>query len=196
MCMTSANILNVISDLERCRIKVFKPKETGIKTSFADWENVVAWSGGEKYTALFVTFITIISYIRSRTIDWIGFEVLIDYHADHGTSTLLVMGSAGEVTMLTVEERREIIKRVSKYAKGKIPVFFGATFPTTEETIKFSQYAEAEGADGLVYTAPPYLLPPQTALAEHLLACAKSVSIPVGVYNNPSRVGAFILSLA
>lgn len=67
MCMTSANLLNVISDLERCRIKVFKPKETGIKTSFADWENVVAWSGGEKYTALFVTFITIISYIRSRT---------------------------------------------------------------------------------------------------------------------------------
>lgn len=64
--MTPANLLNVISDLGRCRIRIFKPKEAGIKTSYADWENVVAWSGGEKYTALFSMFITIISYIRSR----------------------------------------------------------------------------------------------------------------------------------
>ncbi|AEE92644.1 Dihydrodipicolinate synthase [Tepidanaerobacter acetatoxydans Re1] len=129
---------------------------------------------------------------ESGTIDWKGFEILIDHQAAHGTSTLLVMGSAGEVTLLSEDERKEIVRRVSKYAKGKIPVFFGATFPTTEETIKFSQYAESEGADGLVYTAPPYLLPPQTALAEHLLACTKSVSIPVAIYNNPSRVGVFI----
>lgn len=129
---------------------------------------------------------------ESGTIDWKGFEILIDHHALHKTSTLLVMGSAGEVTLLSQDERKEIVRCVSKYAKGKIPVFFGATFPTTEETIKFSQYAESEGADGLVYTAPPYLLPPQTALAEHLLACTKSVSIPVAIYNNPSRVGVFI----
>ena len=44
---------------------------------------------------------------ESGTIDWKGFEVLIDHHASHCTSTLLVMGSAGEVTMLTGEERRE-----------------------------------------------------------------------------------------
>lgn len=129
---------------------------------------------------------------ESGTIDWKGFEIFIDHQAAHGTSTLLVMGSAGEVTLLSAEERKEIVRRISKYAKGKIPVFFGAAFPTTEETIKFSQYAESEGADGLVYTAPPYLLPPQSALADHLVACAKSVSIPVAVYNNPSRVGVFI----
>lgn len=129
---------------------------------------------------------------ESGSIDWKGFEVLIDHQAAHGTSTLLVMGSAGEVTMLTTEERMEIVKRLTKYSKGKIPIFFGAGFPTTADTIKFSQFAESEGADGLVYTAPPYLLPPQKALAEHLLACMKSVSIPVGIYNNPSRVGVFI----
>lgn len=129
---------------------------------------------------------------ESGSIDWKGYETLIDHQAAHGTSTLLVMGSAGEVTMLTTEERKETVRRLSKYAKGKIPIFFGAGFPTTEDTIKFSQFAESEGADGLVYTAPPYLLPPKTALEEHLLACMKSVSIPVGIYNNPSRVGVFI----
>jgi len=130
---------------------------------------------------------------ENGSIDWEGFKVLIDHHVAYGTSALLVMGSAGEVTMLTVEERKKIVKNVTKYGKGKIPIFYGATFPTTDETIKFSQFAELEGADGLVYTVPPYLLPPQTALAEHLLACMKSVSIPVAIYNNPSRVGVYIL---
>jgi len=125
---------------------------------------------------------------NNGSIDWIGFETLIDFHYHHKTSMLLVMGSAGEVTLLTAEERRDIVSKVSAYAKGKIPVFFGASFPTTEETIKFSKFAEAEGADGLVFTAPPYLLIPQTALLTHLRSCMLSVSIPIAVYNNPSRV--------
>lgn len=132
-------------------------------------------------------------YNESGSIDWEGFKVLIDFHAAHGTSALLVMGSAGEVTLLDMEERKEIVRRLSKYGKGRIPIFFGATCPTTEDTVKFSQFAESEGADGLVYTAPPYLLTPQDALAEHLLTCMKSVSIPVAIYNNPSRVGIWIL---
>lgn len=129
---------------------------------------------------------------ESGFIDWKGFEILIDHHVAHGTSSLLVMGSIGEVTLLSEIERREIVRRVSKYAKGKLPVFFGSTFPTTEETIKFSQYAETEGADGLVFNAPPYLLLPQESLAEYLITCTKSVSIPVMIYNNPSRLGVFI----
>ena len=128
----------------------------------------------------------------SGTIDWKGFEILIDNQVKYGSSTLLVMGSAGEVTLLTEEERKDIVRYLSKYAKGKISVFYGAGFPTTEDTIRFSQFAEAEGADGLVFTAPPYLLPPQAALAEHLKASMQSVSIPVGIYNNPSRVGVSI----
>jgi 4-hydroxy-tetrahydrodipicolinate synthase len=122
-------------------------------------------------------------------IDFGGFKTLIDFHVAHGTSELFVMGSAGEVTLLTPEERYEIIREVVKMTKGRIPVFFGATFPTTEATVKFSQYAEAEGADGLIFIAPPYLLPPQSAILEFLRTCMTSVSLPVGVYNNPSRLG-------
>ncbi len=128
-------------------------------------------------------------YDHNGNIDFGGFKTLIDFHVAHGTSELFVMGSAGEVTLLTLEERQQIIKEVVKLGKGRIPIFFGATFPTTADTIKFSQFAEKEGADGLIYTVPPYLLPPQAAVLEHMLACMKSVSIPVGIYNNPSRVG-------
>lgn len=128
-------------------------------------------------------------YDKNGNIDFGGFKTLIDFHIAHGTSELFVMGSAGEVTLLRPEERREIVREVVKLSKGRIPVFFGATFPTTADTVSFSQYAEKEGADGLIFTVPPYLLPPQTAVLEHMRTCMGSVSIPVGVYNNPTRTG-------
>ena len=122
------------------------------------------------------------------SIDFGGFGTLIDFHAQSGTSMLLVMGSAGEVSLLTPEERRAIVQHVSVRAKGKLPVFFGASMPTTEQTIDFARFAEAEGADGLIFTAPPYLLLTQTALYEYLREAMGSVSLPVGIYNNPTRV--------
>lgn len=128
-------------------------------------------------------------YKEDGSIDYEGFKTIIDFQAKHGTSQLLVMGSAGEVTLLTEEERKEIVRRVVKMAKGVIPVYFGAGFPSTEQTVAFSKFAEAEGADGLIFTVPPYLLAPQTSIYHHFLECMKSVSIPVGIYNNPSRVG-------
>lgn len=128
-------------------------------------------------------------YDSNGKIDFGGYKTLVDHQIAHGTSELFVMGSAGEVTLLTPEERKEIVRQVIKITKGRIPVFFGATFPTTEDTIKFSQFAEAEGADGLIFTAPAYLLPPQTAVYEFLKEVMNSVNIPVGVYNNPSRLG-------
>ncbi|MCR4432348.1 MAG: dihydrodipicolinate synthase family protein [Tepidanaerobacteraceae bacterium] len=126
---------------------------------------------------------------ETGTIDYEGFRTLLEFHAKHGTSTLLVMGSAVEVTLLSSEERHEIVRKVSKMAKGLIQVFFGATFPTMAETVDFCKFCEAEGADGLILSVPPYLLPPQEAVLKHMLTCIKSVNIPVGVYNNPSRVG-------
>jgi 4-hydroxy-tetrahydrodipicolinate synthase len=63
---------------------------------------------------------------------------------------------------------------------------------TTEATVKLAKYAEAEGADGLVFTAPYYLLPSASAVKEFFLTAMQSVSLPVGIYNNPSRTGVML----
>lgn len=128
-------------------------------------------------------------YDKNGNVDFGGFREIVAHQIKHGTSELFVMGSAGEVTLLTLEERKNIVKEVIKIAKGQIPVFFNASFPLTNDAVNFAKFAEAEGADGLIFTAPPYLLPPQTAILEHLRACMGAVAIPVGVYNNPSRLG-------
>jgi len=128
-------------------------------------------------------------YNADGSIDFGGFKTLIDRQIHYGTSELFLMGSAGEATMLTLEERKTMIRQVVKMTKGRIPVFFGSTLPTTADSVKFAGFAEAEGADGLIFTVPAYLLPPQAAVLEYLRACMAAVKIPVGVYNNPTRVG-------
>jgi 4-hydroxy-tetrahydrodipicolinate synthase len=60
---------------------------------------------------------------------------------------------------------------------------------TTEASVEFARFCEAEGADGVIFTIPPYVLIPQTAAYAHLDTCMGSISIPCGIYNNPSRLG-------
>jgi 4-hydroxy-tetrahydrodipicolinate synthase len=128
-------------------------------------------------------------YNADGSIDFGGFKTLIDRQIQYGTSELFIMGSAGENTLLSLEERRQIVPRIVKMTKGRIPTFFGSTLPSTDGSVALAKFCEAEGADGLIFTVPAYLLPPQSAVLEYFRACMGAVKIPVGVYNNPTRVG-------
>lgn len=128
-------------------------------------------------------------FTADNKIDYDGFKILIDRQIKYGTSQLFILGSAGEVTLLTLEEKKQIVKEVIKMTQGRIPVFFSAAAFTTEASVEFAQYCEKEGADGVVFTVPPYVLVPQAAALVHLDTCMSAVSIPCGIYNNPSRLG-------
>ncbi|MCR5288797.1 MAG: dihydrodipicolinate synthase family protein [Treponema sp.] len=122
-------------------------------------------------------------------IDIKGFETLINRQIKYGTSQLFVLGSAGETTLLSIEEKKRIVHEVIKIADGRIPVFFGAAAATTDQSIEFARYCESEHADGVIFTVPPYVLIPQTAAFAHFDACMSAIGIPCGIYNNPSRLG-------
>lgn len=117
-----------------------------------------------------------------------GYKTLIDFHVANHTSALLIMGSTGEPTTLSLAERKEIIKNLGPYCQGKIPVFFGVTLGTTQDTIDLARYAQHNGADGVVLVAPAYIAPPQEAVFNFLKAVCDSIDIAVGLYNNPARV--------
>jgi 4-hydroxy-tetrahydrodipicolinate synthase len=117
-----------------------------------------------------------------------GFKRLVHFQIFNGTSGLLLMGSTGEPTSLSQEERREIIKEMAPYCRGKIPVFFGVTCGSTEATLELAQYAQEKGADGIMLVVPPYTAPPQPAVYGYLKTICQSVDIAVAVYNNPARV--------
>lgn len=121
-------------------------------------------------------------------VDMEGFRRLVDFHVDNGSDGLIFLGSTGEATSLSIDEKREIVASMAPYCQGKIPAFFGVTCPTTRDTVKLAEYAEEKGADGVMMVVPPYVAPPQEAIYEYFATVAKSISIGVALYNNPSRV--------
>lgn len=128
-------------------------------------------------------------FTDSDTIDGVGLRTLIDRQVTHGSSGLLVMGSAGEATLLSATERRQAIDVSVEAARGRIPVFVGTTCASTRETVELSRDAARAGADGLLLLVPPYVNPSQEAIANHVRAVASATSLPFALYNNPSRVG-------
>ena len=80
-----------------------------------------------------------------NSIDYDGFRILIERQIKYGTSELFVLGSCGEVSLLTIEEKKAIVKEVVRMTKGKIPVFFNASSNTTDASVEFAKYVEGEG---------------------------------------------------
>ncbi len=138
-------------------------------------------------TGSFVALITPFQEDGSPDIE--GFGRLIEFQAAHGTSALLIMGSTGEVSLLSREERHRIITETVKFKRPGLPLFYGCTANNTPETIAMVQYAAGAGADGAVVTVPPYVYAPVDAALQYFLEVADASPIPIGIYNNPIRVG-------
>ena len=105
---------------------------------------------------------------------------------------LLTMGTTGESATLSHEEHHYAIDITIDEAKksNKHPFTLAGTGSnSTKEAVSLSQYAEKAGADGLLLVVPYYNKPVQHSLIEHFSTIADSVSLPIILYNVPSRTG-------
>ena len=135
----------------------------------------------------FVALIT--PFKNDGEVDIEGFRQLIKFQARNGTSALLIMGSTGEVSLLSREERQQVISETVAFRRAGMPLFYGCTGNNTHETIKMVEYAAKAGADGAIITVPSYIYAPVDAAIRYFIEVADASPIPIGIYNNPVRVG-------
>lgn len=135
------------------------------------------------------SFVALITPFNSDgTVDYAAFEELLKFQRDNGTAAVLILGSTGEISMLSRDERREIIARTAKMKSGDMKLFYGCTGGDTASTIDMLRFAKAEGADGAILAAPAYICAPESDIEAYFLEAADSVELPMGIYNNPPRV--------
>jgi 4-hydroxy-tetrahydrodipicolinate synthase len=104
------------------------------------------------------TFVALITpFNAGGTVDFGAFRSLLDWQAANGTSAVLIMGSTGEVSLLSAEERRAIVKKTIRFRDGRMKLFYGCTDNTTKTTIAYLRHAKANGADGAILAAPAYI---------------------------------------
>jgi 4-hydroxy-tetrahydrodipicolinate synthase len=140
----------------------------------------------KKLTGSFVALIT--PFNRDGSVDFAAFRTLLGFHEDHGTSAILIMGSTGESSMLSPEEKKQIIVETAKMKTGRMPIFFGCTGNNTDSTIASVKFAKDNGADGAILAAPAYICAPEADIERFFLDVADATDLPLGIYNNPPRV--------
>ncbi|UCH57756.1 MAG: 4-hydroxy-tetrahydrodipicolinate synthase [Candidatus Bathyarchaeota archaeon] len=114
---------------------------------------------------------------------------LVEFHIENGSDGVLILGSTGEATMLSQEERIEIINATLDVAKGRISVMCGISAPTTRETIENARHVKDTSVDCGLLVQPAYIKPSQEALYAYFKEVAEAVDLPLVIYNNPERAG-------
>lgn len=114
-------------------------------------------------------------------------ELLIEHLLATGTDSLVVSGTTGESPTLTTEEKLNLLKFVVEKVNNRVPVIAGTGSNNTAESIDLSLKAEAVGVDGLMIVTPYYNKPNQRGLVAHYTAIANETTLPIVVYNIPSR---------
>ena len=121
------------------------------------------------------------------------FKKLLEFQIQEGADAIIVCGTTGESSTMTKQEKKDTIRFAIDTVAKRIPVIAGTGGNNTKEAIEMSQYAESVGADGLLLVTPYYNKTTQEGLIAHYSVIAQSVSIPIILYNVPSRTGVNIL---
>ena len=126
------------------------------------------------------------------TEDGINFEELkrlLEFQIEQGVDSIIICGTTGESSTMSIQEKKDVIEFTVKVVNKRIPVIAGAGGNNTKEVIKLSEYAEESGVDGLLLVTPYYNKTTQAGLIAHYTEIASNVSLPIILYNVPSRTG-------
>lgn len=121
------------------------------------------------------------------SINYNELKKLINFQIENGTDAIIICGTTGESSTLSEEEKKSIIKFTIDTVNKRVPVIAGTGSNNTESTINLSKYAQFQGADGLLIVTPYYNKCTQTGLFMHYEKIASNTSLPIILYNVPSR---------
>ncbi len=120
-------------------------------------------------------------------------EEIINWQIDEGTDSIIIAGTTGEASTLTMEEHRAVIKAAVEFTKHRVPVIAGTGSNCTRTAIQHAKEAEADGADGLLIVTPYYNKATQGGLIKHYSMIADNTKLPIIMYNVPGRTGCNLL---
>lgn len=123
------------------------------------------------------------------SVNYEQFRTLVQRCVDGGVQAIVVNGTTGEASTLSVEEEHKLINIAKEVAQGKCKIIAGTGSNDTLYAIEQSQAVEKIGVDGLLIVTPYYNKTSQQGLLKHYQMIADSVSTPIILYSVPSRTG-------
>lgn len=131
----------------------------------------------------------IVTPFNENGVNFDEFKKLIEFQIANKADSIIVCGTTGESSTMTVEERKQVIKFAVDTVNNRIPVIAGTGSNCTASVIEFTKYVESIGVDAALIVTPYYNKTTQEGLISHYKAIASHVSLPIILYSVPSRTG-------
>ena len=131
----------------------------------------------------------IITPLNENGIDYELFAKLIEWQIAEGIDGLVVCGTTGEGSTLSDEEHKSAIEFMVKQVAGRVPVIAGTGSNDTAYAVELTKHASLMGVDGVLTVTPYYNKATQKGLIKSFTQIADASSVPVILYNVPSRTG-------
>ena len=139
------------------------------------------------------TATAMITPFNEKGVNFESFGEMIENQIENGTDMLVILGTTGEPSTMTEEEKESVMKYAVENANKRIKIVFGCGSNHTAHAVENAKKAERMGADGLLAVTPYYNKCTQNGLYEYYKSICEAVNIPVIAYNVPSRTGVNIL---
>lgn len=151
---------------------------------------LLSLEGGINLTLFTGSGVAIVTpFHEDNSVNYEAYEKLINFQIENGTDAIISCGTTGEASTLTDEEQLAVIAFAVKTANKRVPVIAGAGSNNTAHGVELCRGCQEAGADACLVVTPYYNKATQKGLVAHFTAQAKSVDIPLLLYNVPSRTG-------
>lgn len=131
---------------------------------------------------------------NDSSIDFAALGRVVNHVIKGGVNYIIAMGTTGEASTLTMDEKQAVISFVTETIDGRVPLVIGIGGNNTQEIINFIKEVDLGGAEGILSVAPYYNKPSQRGLIQHFKAIATCSPLPVIIYNVPGRTSCNITS--
>ncbi len=126
---------------------------------------------------------------KNNEVDYFELKNLIEFQIASGTKAIVILGTTGEASTISREERKKIIKFSACVIEKRVPLIVGTGSNSTKHAIELSKEAEELEGDALLIVTPYYNKCNMEGIYLHYKAIADSVNIPIIIYNVPARTG-------
>ncbi len=133
-------------------------------------------------------------FTRGYKIDYKALENLIELQINGAIDALVILGSTGEKSTLSIKEHKTVLEFVAKIVNKRVPIIAGTGSNDISVAVDMTKFSENLGYDGALVVTPYYNKSTQAGIVKSYYKIADSVNFPIILYNVPQRTGVNIES--
>jgi 4-hydroxy-tetrahydrodipicolinate synthase len=128
-------------------------------------------------------------FTRDNEIDYVSLKKVLNSQIKNGIDAIILLGTTGESPVISIDERKKLTEVTMEEAGGKAKVIIGTGTNDTKKVVELNKIAEEYKVDALLIVNPYYNKGTQHSIVEHYRYISERTSLPIFLYNVPSRTG-------